>query len=156
MPNGGLQPSLSSNIKKVIAETRTSIRRFPEEIDKAVGQNAVTVLRESIVEIDALIYGTPPAPTYKRTKNLRRANQIRRQGPLAWLMFNDAKYAGAVHDGTSRMPPRPWIQNAIDRKEKEMEENLVNGGLNAFREGHHSQGPAVPQGEVTQGEDASE
>jgi len=117
-----------SNVEKKQEEFRKRAMKIPDAIDKAVGINARTALKESIVQSDELIYITPLAPYYYRTKNLRRSNKIEKMGWAAWLVYNDADYAGYVHDGTSVMPARPWMQTALDLKGPEMIENLYNVG----------------------------
>jgi HK97 gp10 family phage protein len=136
--------SVFSDIGIKYEEFHKKVEEFPEAIDKAVGQNAAMALKETIVQIDALIYSTPESPTYKRTKNLRRSNKIKKLGPMAWLLYNDAEYAGAVHNGTSRVGPRPWMRNAIDAKQSDMTDNLVRAGLEAL-EGAETSVEATPE-----------
>ena len=128
MAEDALGFKLTTDISKKAAKWLEKISQFPEEIDKAVGNNAALALRESIVEIDALIYSTPESPGYHRTKNLRRSNKIKKVGDAAWLIYNDAKYAPPVHNGTVAVRARPWMKNAIDRKQSEMTNNLVKAG----------------------------
>lgn len=135
-----------SNIALVAAQTAKEFEAFPEGISKAVAKNAKVVLAESIVQIDVLLYSQPETPSYHRTKNLRRSNSIKQVGPMSWLVYNDARYAGPVHDGTSVMSPRPWMQTAIELKEVELEENLVNGGLTALRVGEQKAEPVPTEG----------
>lgn len=126
---------LLSNIDAKRIEWRKKIEEFPKAIDAALGANAVLALRESIVQIDALIYSTPESESYHRTKNLRRSNKVEKLGEMTWLVFNDAEYAEPVHDGTSQMQPRPWMKNAIDTVQEKMDENLLEAGTRALAGG---------------------
>lgn len=121
--------SILSDATKEAEQWRKRVEAFPEGIDKAVGNNAKLVLKGSIEMIDDLIYSTPEGPTYQRTKNLRRANKIERLAPMSWLVYNDAEYAGFVHDGTTTMPARPWMGNSVDANEVQMRQNLEDAGI---------------------------
>jgi HK97 gp10 family phage protein len=122
-----------SNIDEEYRKFKARADKIPNAIDQTVGTNAKIVLKESIVQIDDLIYSQPQSPSgYERTKNLRRSNKISKLSYATWLVYNDAEYAGYVHDGTSAMPARPWMQNAIDNKQAEMSKNLEDVGVRIF------------------------
>jgi hypothetical protein len=123
--------SAITNVGQVLEEFRRAASDFPVAVATAVANNAKMVLRESIKQIDDLVYSVPEGE-YHRTKNLRRANKIEKVSELAWLVYNDAEYAEYVHDGTSRAEPKPWMGNAIDLLAPDMEDNLVEAGTSAF------------------------
>lgn len=120
-----------TNVASVLREFRKATSDFPKAISKAVASNAKLVIRGSVEQADMLIYSTPEGE-YHRTKNLRRSNKVEKISNLAWLVYNDAEYAEYVHDGTSRMDPRPWMGNAIDLLAQTMEDNLLEAGTSAL------------------------
>lgn len=124
-----------TNISAQTHDFRERADAYPDAIEKAVAKNAAIALKETVVQIDDLIYSTgdPMHNGVPRTKNLRRSNQIKKLGPTSWLLFNDASYAGPVHNGTSHMPPRPWMKTALTVKDDEMSKNLVEAGVEVFR-----------------------
>lgn len=124
--------SIDSNLEEVGREARAAFGRFPQAIGKAMEQNAKLALKASITQIDVLIYAMPAADTYIRTKNLRRSNKLEKLSTFTWLIYNDAEYAGYVHDGTSQRVGRPWMGNAIELSEPVMERNLVRAGARAL------------------------
>jgi len=143
MPEGLFSIAVFTDALEEIHRWHEEVQAFPEAIDKAVGANAALALKETIVKIDELIYATPEPENYHRTKNLRRANQIKKLGTMAWLLYNDAAYAGYVHDGTSVLQGRPWMQNAVDAVQDQMDENLVKAGMAALEGGAATH---VPEG----------
>lgn len=123
-----------SNVLEASAHFRERAEAYPEAIEKAVAKNAQIALKETIVQIDALIYSTPD-PMHNgaiRTKHLRRSNAIKKLGKTSWLLYNDASYAVHVHNGTSHMSPRPWMKTGLDVKSTEMRNNLVEAGIEVF------------------------
>lgn len=123
---------IDSNLPEVGREARAAFGRFPQAIGQAMQQNAKFALKAAITQIDVLIYAMPAADTYIRTKNLRRSNKLEKLSTFTWLIYNDAEYAGYVHDGTSEMTGRPWMANAIELSEPVMERNLVRAGSRAL------------------------
>ena len=126
---------IDSNSEDAERQARAAFASFPGAISRAMTENSRIALKFTIVQIDLLIYSTPGADTYVRTKNLRRSNKRERLGSLSWLLYNDAEYAGFVHDGTSEMAGRPWMANAIELAEPVMEANLVTEGTRAIESG---------------------
>ncbi len=106
--------NINSNARQARENLRRAREAIPTALSNVIGNLAKRGLRDSVREIDELVYSTPESPSYPRTKNLRRANKIRPVGPFSWMLYNDAEYAGHVHDGTSQMEPRPWMRNAVD------------------------------------------
>lgn len=77
---------------------------------------------QSLIEAADIALGLPRVIDLARsfcpvlTGALRDTIRVERQGMLsAKLVAGDAnvRYAGYVHDGTSRMPPRPFLAQAL-------------------------------------------
>ena len=123
---------IRSNLGEVQREADRAFSGFPQAIGRAMRENAKVCLRGTIVQIDALIYSQPEFGHYHRTKNLRRSNKLEKVSNFTWLLYNDAEYAGHVHDGTENMTGRPWMANAIELAEEQCERNLLIAGSRAL------------------------
>jgi len=124
--------TVSSNIPQILNMMRAGGAKFGKTIEGAIMENGKLVLKECIVQIDALIYSQPESPYYRRTKNLRRSHHMRKIAPLAVLIFNDAQYSGWVHDGTIKMSARPWMEQAIANTAEVQIQNLTEAGTKAL------------------------
>ena len=79
------------------------------------------------------------SPYYKApliTGTLRRSinSKVEQQGnEIKGIVGADTDYAEDVHEGTSRMPPRPFILDAITEKETETIEFLTDAVKDGIR-----------------------
>jgi HK97 gp10 family phage protein len=86
--------------------------RFTKEMDSAV-QRAAEMLRDETKRMPPVSaattgYETPGIPVDHG--RLRQSIAKRRLGLMAAEVFTSTNYAGFVHDGTSRMPARPYFR----------------------------------------------
>lgn len=120
---------LFSNIDEQYAKFKERANKVPDMIDKAVALNASIAMKSTIFHIDQLVYEQPNSGDYSRTKNLRRSNKLKKLEFATWLLYNDADYAGYVHNGTSQMEARPWMATAIKMTTPTMSKNLEELGM---------------------------
>lgn len=111
--------------------------RFVREVDRGV-QQAIEMLRDETkkmppVSANTTGYGQPGIPV--DTGRLRQSIQKRKIALMAAEIFAPVQYAEFVHQGTSKMPARPffeWVWADFGGKEKtedilkEALERLVN------------------------------
>lgn len=89
--------------------------RFSDEMDSAVDQ-AAAMLRDETKRMPAVsasrtgyaAKGIPVAPKYGGT--LRQSIRKRKLGVLMAEVSGGASYSGYVHEGTSKMPARPFFK----------------------------------------------
>ena len=124
---------IRTNIPQILSAMKAGGGRFSSAAQNSVMENGKLVMKECMVQIDALIYSTPPSPSYRRTKNLRRSHHMKKIAPMAVLIYNDAQYSGWVHDGTYKMAARPWMERAIANTIGEQKNRLTRDGLKAFQ-----------------------
>lgn len=77
-------------------------------------------------EVTALVYDTPESPNYKRTGFLRNSIDHKTELDSA-LIGSGAKYAKYVELGTSKMPARPFLRNAIVNHYQDYEKVIKDG-----------------------------
>lgn len=90
--------------------------RFTTEMDKAIQQSA-EVLRDKTklmppVSAKTTGYGVPGIPV--DTGRMRQAIQSEKLGLMAAGVIANTDYSGVVHDGSGRMPARPFFQYLLD------------------------------------------
>ena len=117
-----------SNVGEVHREVQVALARFPIAMANAHAENARTLKEASEVEADLLIYSTPPSSGYVRTTDLLRSHKVVPLSNFSWMLINDVPYAGYVHDGTSKMEARPWMANAVEWVQQELDDNLLDTG----------------------------
>ena len=78
--------------------------------------------------ITQVVYDTPPSPNYQRTGNLRNSLTHTYRDHTAYIGTN-VDYGKFVELGTSKMPPRPFVEpaasNHTDEYKKIMEYHLT-------------------------------
>lgn len=89
-----------------------------------VAETAAAVEAETKNQLDVLIYRTPERG-YRRTGNLRNSVRHKLVSRNVAEVQAHAEYARAVHEGTSRMGPRPYMANALKRDAPRMAERLA-------------------------------
>lgn len=119
---------IHSNVEEVYREVRVAFARFPSEMARAHAENARTIREAAEVEADLLIYSSPPSIGYVRTTDLLRSHKVLPLSEFSWLLINDVPYAEYVHDGTSQVEARPWMANAIELVQAELDDNLLDTG----------------------------
>lgn len=130
-----MEVEVRSNIEEVHREVRIAFQRFPSQMARAHAENARTIREAADVELDVLVYGSPPSDEYVRTYDLMKGNKVAPISEFAWLLHNDVEYSGYVHDGTSQMEARPWMANAVDLVQEELDDNLLRTGTELFESG---------------------
>lgn len=67
----------------------------------------------AVAEVDALVYDTPPSPSYVRTGDLRKylSHKYLKAEKAAYIGTN-IEYAPYVEYGTRNMTERPFLRNA--------------------------------------------
>lgn len=93
--------------------------RFTTEIDKALDR-AASVIRDDTKRMPPVnaertgydVKGIPVAPLHGGT--LRQSIQKRRAGLMAADVYTGVNYGGYVHDGTSKMPARPFFRWVLE------------------------------------------
>lgn len=121
-----LNMGISSSVASFRLLLAAAARAVPGTLANLHGGNVKQIYEESLQELRLMVYGSPPG-TYVRTEDLLAGHKLRRAGLLSWVIYNDMPYAGYVHDGTSQMPPRPWVQNVLDRRVGESSQRVLNG-----------------------------
>lgn len=123
---------ITSNIDALTGEMKALGGKFMDDTDRAVMAGAREFLKDCITEIDSMIYSQPLSATYgKRTKNLRRRHHIRRIVKGVFLVFNDADYALAQHDGWHDRggkfhAGRPWMDSAATKGKDKYKEVIAD------------------------------
>jgi len=110
-----------------LEEFAAAIRRHPRKARLATGtylkRATAVVLRET--KKPAWRVGGNGGGTPEDTGNLRQAHRTKIDlNDLVGIIFVDtqaAKYGKWVHDGTSKMAGRPWLDYALEQKKKEVE-----------------------------------
>ena len=74
------------------------------------------------LEITKLVYDTPESPNYKRTGKLRNSLTHTDNGKDTVYIGTNVEYASAVEYGTKRIPPRPYLKNAVEKHSDEYKE----------------------------------
>lgn len=131
---------------KVTSHVDEFMKEFAEVLDKAMEEIGLAAQNNATKEINALIYDTPPSPTYVRTGRLRAsityatntsqgtagkeadASDYKTHGtPDVGSMHlgTNVEYAPYVEFGTSRnMAERPYLRNSISNHMDEYVEIL--------------------------------
>lgn len=113
------------------------LEMIPEEIDNAIDdiadEIAIEILENAIANVNGPKIGTSKGKIYKkyrtvakqgyhpypvavRTGNLKRSLKMKKMGKGKRKVFADmniANYAILVHEGTSRMKARPFLDDAV-------------------------------------------
>lgn len=118
--------------------------RVPEALLALFRECASDLVQELTDELSSRVYETPESPNYKRTQfllasllasttEMPKANRDNPGGPVTVsfdqveFVINNAElgetlylgysssYGPYVHSGTSRMPPRPWVDAVAQR-----------------------------------------
>jgi len=126
-----------------VKELKKAIRRAPETVETEGAiflQRGLAAYRSAIVNnpwrIGGKGGGAPVSndPRYRtrankghqraNSGNLRDTHTQERRGLMGWIGPNldAAPYAEYVHDGTTRMEARPWLDYAMEQKETEIEQ----------------------------------
>lgn len=109
--------------------------RFVGEMDRAVDR-AASVIRDETKRLPPVnslrtgyaAKGIPVAPKYGGT--LRQSIQKRKLGLMAANVYAGVSYADYVHDGTARMPARPFFRWMLeDFGGKDMIEIVIRAAL---------------------------
>lgn len=89
--------------------------RTNQGVKNAVNAAVLDLDRENKKRMTEMIYDQPESPSYVRTGRLRSGFKwLISIGGRAAEYFTHTNYAQYVHDGTSKMPPRPFLQDAFD------------------------------------------
>lgn len=118
---------LLSNLARMRNAFAAAAAATPALLASLAGRNVDKIFEDSKKNLQSMVYDQPPTPSYVRTGDLMRGHRKKRLGFFTWVIYNDEGYASYVHDGTSRVPPRPWIQNAIDANMAGSNERILNG-----------------------------
>lgn len=96
--------SYKSEVKKAI---KSAIDVGMEAVGQAAEANAIS-------EVTRLVYDTPPSPTYVRTGDLRKSitHKYIPEERAAYI-GTAIEYAPYVEFGTSKMEPRPFLENSV-------------------------------------------
>jgi HK97 gp10 family phage protein len=86
--------------------------RFVQEMDRAVQQSASTLRDETkkLPPVSAKRTGYAALGIPVDTGRLRQSIRSKKTGTLEAEVIADVNYSGLVHEGTDRMPPRPFFQ----------------------------------------------
>ena len=112
-------------------------------MDKNIGK-ALTMLGLKFIEIatmeaDDLIYTTPESPNYTRTGHYRQGMTFEPDiGNQLVKVGNNVEYAQYIEFGTSQMPARPVISNAILNYRDDYQEivtSVLGEGFDVFTKG---------------------
>lgn len=96
---------VTSHALEVKGELNIKIPTLLESLAEEAEGNAVD-------EVTTLVYDTPESPSYVRTGDLRKSISHAHDNEAAYVGTN-IEYAPYVELGTSKMPARPFLKNAI-------------------------------------------
>lgn len=94
---------------KGIDEARAGLREIIKEI-KEGGETAGPALDKVTAAMMPVIDSMTPVDTGRLVSN----NKRKVINNFSVVIYNETPYAGYVHDGTSRMPARPFMENGIN------------------------------------------
>jgi hypothetical protein len=99
-----------------------AIKRNPEKVKDEVGKfivRATALYKQSIIRSPWRLGGSGGGSPVA-TGNLRDTHETNIGTWQAYIRPN-AKYAPYIHEGTSRMEARPWLEHAMESKKSEIE-----------------------------------
>lgn len=85
---------------------------FLDDLAKAIESGEIGGEPFKAILEAALQLATSRTPV--KTGRLAAGNKLRFDGWHSATLYNDVPYAGFVHDGTSKVPPRPFLKEAIE------------------------------------------
>ena len=89
------------------------MRKIEKGLDTGMELVALQGESNAIAEVTRLVYDTPPSPTYVRTGDLRKSITHKYIPEERTAYIGTAiEYAPYVEFGTSKMEPRPFLENA--------------------------------------------
>lgn len=93
----------------------SDISRFARDLRTARTRTEILVRRQVNTSLDNILRAAEnSAPV--RTGELRGSGRVERAGLTGSVVFGSA-HAGFVENGTSRMPPEPYLGPAVDGEE---------------------------------------
>lgn len=117
-------------LEDVLRDLDMTSEKIDEAMDDISNEVAIQILEDAIQNVNGPYIGKKklnhrlkvagfnkqPYPVAVRTGNLKRSLKIKRMGKGSHKVFADmgiAKYACWVHDGTTRMKERPFLDDAV-------------------------------------------
>ncbi|MGJ0848449.1 HK97 gp10 family phage protein [Tissierella praeacuta] len=118
-------------LEEVLRDLDMTAEEIDESIDDIAKEVATEILDKAIDNVNGPYLGSKinkkklkitviekqPYPVAVRTGSLKRSLKIKKMGKGRHKVFADmniANYACHVHDGTSRMKARPFLDDAVD------------------------------------------
>ena len=118
-------------LEEVLRDLELTSEQIDEAMDDIAKEVATEILDKAIQNVDGpflgsktnkkklkiTVFNNQPYPVAVRTGSLKRSLKIKRMGKASRKVFADmniANYASHVHDGTSRMKARPFLDDAVD------------------------------------------
>lgn len=118
-------------LEEVLRDLEFTSDEIDEAIDDIAKEVATEILDKAINNVNGphlgsktnkkklkiTVFNNQPYPVAVRTGNLKRSLKIKKMGKGRIKVFADrniANYASHVHDGTSRMKARPFLDDAVD------------------------------------------
>lgn len=105
------------DFEKMLDEVMKVMPKAADEIVKEIG---LEVLSEAIENVSgphiSSVSSSQPYPVSVNQGHLKRSLKIKRLGRAKYKVFSDleiANYGSYVHDGTSRMRPRPFLDDGV-------------------------------------------
>lgn len=109
------------NIEEIKAAFRLAPSLMAKELDKAIAKSIFA------------IQGTSMTNTPVDTGRLRASHQTL-FAPLRGVLDVTAYYGVYVHEGTRYMKPRPFLLNAVNDKESEVDDNFAKAVDNVLKQ----------------------
>ena len=118
-------------LEELLEDLDFTSEQLDEAMDDIAKEVAIEILDKAIENVDGpflgsktnkrrlkiMAFNNQPYPVAVRTGNLKRSLKMKRMGKGRQKVFADrniANYASHVHDGTTRMKPRPFLDDAVD------------------------------------------
>lgn len=118
-------------LDELLRDLELTSEQIDESMDDIAKEVATEILDKAIKNVDGpylgsktnkkklkvTIFNNQPYPVAVRTGTLKRSLKIKRMGIASRKVFADrniANYANWVHDGTTRMKARPFLDDAVD------------------------------------------
>lgn len=118
-------------LEELLEDLDFTSEQLDEAMDDIAKEVATEILDKAIENVDGpflgsktnkkrlkiTVFNNQPYPVAVRTGSLKRSLKIKRMGKARRKVFADrniANYASHVHDGTSKMEARPFLDDAVN------------------------------------------
>ena len=120
-----------------LAKNMNDISKMNTADEQAEGIVA-EIFKESVNQLNKMVYDTPERG-YRRTGALRRSGRFKKLKKLKYKISyggagTNVNYATFVHEGTTKIPPRPFLVRAV-LKYKPKADKIFKKVINTVKRG---------------------